>query len=35
MTRVRDAISEILDRSTLADMLAMSDGHEIEITNHI
>jgi Rrf2 family protein len=35
MTRVRDAMSEILDRLTLADMVAMSDGSNVELMYHI
>ena len=35
MTKVRDAMSEILDRITIADMLMMGDDHRIEQMYHI
>jgi Rrf2 family protein len=35
MTKVRDAMSEILDRMTVADMLAIDDGRKIALMYHI
>ncbi len=35
MTKVRDAMSEILDRVTIADMLMMGDDHKIAHMYHI
>ncbi|MGP0092096.1 MAG: RrF2 family transcriptional regulator [Xanthobacteraceae bacterium] len=35
MTKVRDAMAEILDRLTIADMLAMSDGSNVALMYHI
>jgi Rrf2 family protein len=35
MTKVRDAVAEILDRLTVADMLAMSDGSNVALMYHI
>jgi Rrf2 family protein len=35
MAMVRDAVSEVLDRTTLADILAMGDGRNIEAMYHI
>jgi Rrf2 family protein len=35
MTRVRDAMSEVLDRLTVADMVAMDEGKNIALMYHI
>jgi Rrf2 family protein len=35
MVKVRDAISDILDRLTLADMLALDGGHRAALMYHI
>ena len=35
MTRVRDAIAEVLDRLTVADMAAMGDGRNVALMYHI
>lgn len=35
MTKVRDAMSEILDRLTVADMLVMDKGRKLSIMYHI
>jgi Rrf2 family protein len=35
MTRVRDAISEVLDRLSIADVAAMGDGSNIALMYHI
>jgi Rrf2 family protein len=35
MARVRDAISEILDRMTVAEMAAMGDGSNVALMYHI
>ncbi len=35
MTKVRDAMSEILDRLTVADMLAMGDHKRVALVYHI
>ena len=35
MGRVRDAMAEVLDRLTLADMLAMGDGSNVALMFHI
>ena len=35
MTRVRDAIAEVLDRLTIADMAAMGDGRNVALMYHI
>jgi Rrf2 family protein len=35
MTRVRDAMSEVLDRVTIADMVAMGDGSNVALMYHI
>jgi Rrf2 family protein len=35
MTRVRDAMSEVLDRLTIADMVAMGDGSNVALMYHI
>jgi Rrf2 family protein len=35
MTKVRDAMSDILDRLTLADMLALDGGHRVAVMYHI
>jgi Rrf2 family protein len=35
MAKVRDAISDILDRLTLADMLALDGGHRTALMYHI
>jgi DNA-binding IscR family transcriptional regulator len=35
MVRVRDAISDILDRLTLADMLALDGGDRAALMYHI
>ncbi len=35
MTKVRDAMSEILDRVTIADMLMMGDDHKVAHMYHI
>jgi Rrf2 family protein len=35
MTRVRDAVAEVLDRLTIADMAAMGDGRNVALMYHI
>lgn len=35
MTKVRDAMSEILDRLTVADMLMMTDSRKVSLMYHI
>lgn len=35
MTRVRDAMAEVLDRLTVADMAAMGDGRNVALMYHI
>jgi Rrf2 family protein len=35
MAKVRDAMAEILDRLTLADMLALDDGRRVAVMYHI
>ncbi len=35
MTRARDAMAEVLDKTTVADMLAMGHGRNVELTYHI
>jgi Rrf2 family protein len=35
MTRVRDAIAEVLDRLSVADMAAMGDGRNVALMYHI
>jgi Rrf2 family protein len=35
MAKVRDAMADILDRLTLADMLALDDGSGLALTYHI
>lgn len=35
MTRVRDAMAEVLDRLTIADMAAMGDGRNVALMYHI
>jgi Rrf2 family protein len=35
MTKVRDTLSDVLDRLTLADMVAMGDGSNVALTYHI
>jgi Rrf2 family protein len=35
MTRVRDAMSDVLDRLTVADMVAMGDGRNIALMRHL
>ena len=35
MTRVRDAMSDVLDRLTVADMVAMGDGRNIALMHHL
>ena len=35
MTKVRDTLSDVLDRLTLADMVAMGDGSNVALMYHI
>jgi len=35
MTKVRDTLSDVLDRLTLADMVAMADGSNVALMYHI
>jgi DNA-binding IscR family transcriptional regulator len=35
MTKVRDAMSDILDRLTVADMLMMTDSRKVSLMYHI
>jgi DNA-binding IscR family transcriptional regulator len=35
MARVRDAMSEVLDRLSIADMAAMGDGSNVALMYHI
>jgi Rrf2 family protein len=35
MTRARDAMADILDKMSVADMLAMGNGRNVEIMHHV
>jgi DNA-binding IscR family transcriptional regulator len=34
MTKVRDSMSEVLDRVSVADMIAMGEGGNFDLTRH-